>query len=114
MAAFIQGKYRDTPVYIYEDFEAIGALPIYLKRTIPVIDSKSNDLFFGRHIHPGHPNLVTADKVASSGESALIVVMNDRQGDFINSPLAGKSDRLVTIGRAKLFRFAAGTCCDRL
>jgi hypothetical protein len=89
--------------YIFEDFEAVGALPIYMKQTIPVIDSKSNDLYFGRQIRPDHPNFVTADKVLVSGDKALIVVMNDRLRDFENTSLPSVSTELAVIGRAKLF-----------
>jgi 4-amino-4-deoxy-L-arabinose transferase-like glycosyltransferase len=106
MASFIQDNYRNAPVYLYQDFEAIGALPIYLKRTVPVIDSRSNDLYFGRHIYPDHPNLVSEEKLLASGEVALIVVMKDRQRDFANTSLAKNAIELTTIGRTKLFRFA--------
>lgn len=106
MAAFISEHYPDAPVFLYEDFEAFGALPIYLSRTIPVIDSKSNDLYFGRRIRPNDPNLVGEDIVIKSGGDALVVVMTDRLGDFANSPLGKCSRELTAIGRARLFRAA--------
>ena len=106
IASFIQDNYRNASVYLYQDFEAVGALPIYLKRTVPVIDSRSNDLYFGRQIYPGHPNLISEEKLLMSGEEALIVVMNERQKDFANTSLAKHSIELTAIGRAKLFRYA--------
>ncbi|MDD5247422.1 MAG: glycosyltransferase family 39 protein [Rhodocyclaceae bacterium] len=104
IAAYIQDRDRNVPVYIFEDFEALGALPIYLKQTIPVIDSKSNDLAFGRRIRPHHPNFVTADKVLASGNEAVVVVMQDRLKDYAGTALPKVSTELTTIGRAKLFR----------
>lgn len=104
MAAFIRDNYRNVPIYIFEDFEAVGALPIYMKQTIPVIDSKSNDLFWARRIRPDHPNFVAADKVLASGNEALVVVMQDRLEDFESTSLSKASTELTEIGRAKLFR----------
>lgn len=105
MAGYIQENYGAARVFLFEDFEAFGALPIYLRRTIPVIDSKSNDLFFGRRLQPAHPNLVTADAVLAAERDALIVVMTDRQQDFAETPLAADSAELTRIGKAVLYRF---------
>lgn len=96
---------------VSQDFEAIGSLPIYLNQRIPVIDSKSNDPYFGHCIRPMDSSFVTSKTVAASSGEAVIVVMNDRQQDFENSPMARFSTELTMIGRAKLYRahFGAGS-----
>jgi hypothetical protein len=105
LAAYIRGSYgEEVPVYLFEDYEASGALPIYLGRAVPVIDSKSNDLYFGRRMLRRHRNLVSADAVAATAARPLIVVLKNRERDFAVSPLAERATEVTAIGRAKLYR----------
>ncbi|MCX7175894.1 MAG: glycosyltransferase family 39 protein [Proteobacteria bacterium] len=104
LAAYIQEHYPDARVYLYQDFESVGSLPIYLKRTLPVIDSQSNDLYFGRHRQPDHTNLVTAEAVAALGPGSLVVVLKERQHAYQSTPLAKCSEEVTTIGKARLLR----------
>jgi 4-amino-4-deoxy-L-arabinose transferase-like glycosyltransferase len=104
LAALIQDRFPQAHVYLYQDFEAAGALPIYLNRTIPVIDSRSNDLYFGHSILPHHPSFVTADQVMQERGERLIVVLNDRLKAFAGTELAGRVEDVAVIGRARLFR----------
>ncbi len=104
LALYIQQHASEAPVYLYRDYEAIGALPIYLHRNLPIIDCDSNDLYYGRHLRPDDVNLVDAAQVLSRGAGSLIVVMKDRLEDFESSPLAESAKELVEIGRVKLYR----------
>jgi len=106
LAAYIQNNYPDAPVYIYQDFESVGSLPIYLNRTIPVIDSQSNDLYFGRRKQPNHPNLVNVEDVTASGAGALVVVLKERQHAYKQTPLAVCSEEVATIGKASLLKLS--------
>lgn len=103
-AVYIRSHYDpETPVYLFEDFESAGALPIYLGRTVPVVDSKSNDLHYGRRVLRRHPSLVGADGVP---RNAVVVVLKNRRADFARSPLAARSVSVVDIGRAGLYLVA--------
>lgn len=104
LAQYIQQHAPAAPVYLYRDFEAIGALPIYLHRNLPIIDCDSNDLYYGRHQRPDDIHLVDAAQVLSRGAGSLIVVMKDRMEDFEQSPLAGYAKELTDIGRVKLYQ----------
>lgn len=104
MATYIQGKFPSSPVFLYQGFEDSGALPIYLDRTIPVIDSRSGDLYYGRRKYPGHPNFVTEDQTLAAGHDALIVVTTDREQDFARTKLKSRVVPEVLIGDAHLYR----------
>ena len=106
MANYIKRSHPDVPVYLYQDFETVGSLPIYLNRTLPVIDSKSNDLYFGRQMRPDYPNFVDASAVLKTGREALIVVTNDRLRAFEQSALIACASQLALFGRAALYRHA--------
>jgi len=43
---------KDSPLYIYQDFENISALFFYVTTRFKVIDSRSNDLYYGERL-PG-------------------------------------------------------------
>lgn len=104
MASYIRQNAPHAAVYLYQDFETIGALPIYLERPLPVIDCQSNDLYYGSHLQPSHPNLVSAAQVLARGGERLVVVMNDREATFQETPLAAKATMLMQIGRFRLYR----------
>lgn len=107
VAALIRDRYGDSlPVFLFEDYEALGALPIYLDRTVPVIDSKSSDLDFGRRVLKRAPTLVSAAHVQASGGPALVVVLKNRQQDFERTALAARAAEVARTGRATLFRVA--------
>ena len=104
MASYIRQNAPHATVYLYQDFETVGALPIYLERTLPVIDCQSNDLYYGSHLQPSHPNLVSAAQVLARDGERLVVVMNDREATFQETPLAAKATMLTQIGRFRLYR----------
>lgn len=102
LAAYVRANFGDRPdIFLFKDFEAIGGLPIYLKSTIPVIDSESNDLYFGRHAYPYHSMLVAG--ITANHPGALIVVAEDRQSAFAGTDVAEHASQLITVGRTKLY-----------
>jgi len=103
LAETIKTQYPDIPVYLYQDYEAVGALPVYLGHTVPVIDSMSSDLAYGRVKDPLHPNFVRAAEVAAR-DSGLVVVRDDRLQVFRSSPLAKNVQMTVRAGSASVFR----------
>ena len=104
MAMYVRTRFPGAPVFLFQDFEAFGALPIYLGHEVPVIDSKSNDLFFGKSLHPHHAMLLTEDQALALGPGSLIVVMNDRERAFTATRIARHVTRVTVIRRATLYR----------
>lgn len=105
LADLIRSRYGDAlPVFLFEDFEALASLAVYLEKDLPVIDSRSNDLYFGRTRIPDHPNFVEAGAVPAGSGEALVVVLGNRRRDFAASDLAGRAVAVATVGRATLYR----------
>lgn len=105
LATYITANFPHEPVFLYQDYEAYGALPIYLGHTVPVIDSRSNDLYFGARLRPNHPVLATEDAVRRQGH-ALIVVLRERSAAFRHSGLWAGATPLGSWGEATLYRWA--------
>lgn len=112
MAAYIKSGFAGAPIFLYQDYEAFGALPVYLDRNIPVIDSASNDLYFGRKLLPNHENLIDEDS-ALDQEEALIVVLSDREKSLRQSGLHSRIEKVGEIGRASLYRLRDASPVDR-
>jgi len=106
MASYIKGRFPSSPVFLYQDFEDFGALPIYLERNIPIIDSMSADLDYGRRQQPGHPSFSSEKQVLAQEPGALIIVMRDREQDFGNTMLKRRVVPEILIGNAHLYRIA--------
>jgi hypothetical protein len=104
MAAYIDGSFPGAPVFLYRDFEAYGALPIYLRRPVPVIESRSADLYYGWRQHPEHPAFALEDDVVASGPNALVVVLDYRRARFEQTRLRVRMEAVHTVGKATLFR----------
>ena len=107
MATYIQNKFSDRPVFLFQDFESFGSLPIYLQRAIPVIDSTSADLYSGHKKFPDHPNFLTEDQAIAGGSGTLIVVMHNKEQTFMQTKLQKQCVKIVEIGSAALYIISA-------
>jgi 4-amino-4-deoxy-L-arabinose transferase-like glycosyltransferase len=82
---------RDMPgrtVYLYRNFEQQSSLPFYLRHPVAVIDSHSNDLFWGNRLR-ANDLLVSADQFSERvihGGQVAVVVTERQRADF--RPLA--------------------------
>lgn len=103
MAGYIRSHFAHAPVFLYRDYEAYGSLPVYLGRITPVIDSRSNDLYFGSRLRPHDASLVTAQTVLDT-ENALIVVRDEREDAFRRSDLSSRSRAVHRAGGATLYQ----------
>lgn len=103
MAVYIQEKFPDRAVFLFQDFESFGALPIYLKRTIPVIDTSSADLYAGYKKRPDHPNFVSAAQVMGRRSGTLVIVMQNKEQVFRQTQLQKQCVKVVDIGPATLY-----------
>lgn len=104
VARYLRDAHPAAPVYLYQDFEAVASLAIYLDRTLPVIDSKSSDLYFGQRLFPEHPNFVTEERASSLEAGSLVVVADGRAAAFLSTGLGKRLEAVATIGRTRIFR----------
>jgi 4-amino-4-deoxy-L-arabinose transferase-like glycosyltransferase len=103
MATYIKENYPDRSVFLYKDFESLSSLPIYLNKTLPVIDSTSSDLYFGQQSFPNHPNFVTEDHVLKSENGSLVVVRKFNLPTFTQSKINQFSKKVIEIGPSTLY-----------
>ncbi|HZR70286.1 MAG TPA: glycosyltransferase family 39 protein [Burkholderiales bacterium] len=82
LAAYLRARPAVERVLLYEDYERLSSLPVYLDRPVGVVDSRSNDLAFGMTRGEG-PFLESARaRELLSGRSALLLVHRKRAADF--------------------------------
>lgn len=84
LAHYIQTELPDRQVYMYRYFEQLSSLPFYLKKTLPIVDAQSNDLFWGNRLRAGNRIYVQGDafRAAAAGKPLAIVVMDRHLKDF--------------------------------
>ncbi|MFI4939194.1 MAG: ArnT family glycosyltransferase, partial [Burkholderiales bacterium] len=75
LAQFLQTGLTGKSVYLYRNFEELSSLPFYLQQPVGVIDSRSNDLYWGNKLQ-ANDLLITGDqfeKILSSRQVAVVV-----------------------------------------
>ncbi|NEX62862.1 ArnT family glycosyltransferase [Noviherbaspirillum galbum] len=86
VAAFIQETLPQRQVFLYRNFEELSSLPFYLKQPLPVVDPRSNDLFWGDRLRPGNAITLSADRFAQQAArdpgGVAVVVMQRQLADF--------------------------------
>lgn len=84
VADYLQVHANNQPVYLYQDFERLSSLLFYYRQRLPIIDSKSHDLYFGSHTPAAVGGFI--DKTGFLREvqqHAIYVVMrNDKVAEF--------------------------------
>jgi 4-amino-4-deoxy-L-arabinose transferase-like glycosyltransferase len=87
VAAVLQRDLPQHTVYLYREFEQKSSLPFYLKKTVPVIESRSNDLFWGNKLRDNRIVLSAEQFSARMAVQPVAVVVADRHlKDFKESP----------------------------
>ena len=98
----------DCTVMLYRDYEGISAAGFYTRQTvIPVIDSESDDLWWGQVKHPDAESFVTSSDVlrrAMRGEHISVVVTRHERKHFLRSPLGRFSVLLRRHGGVSTYR----------
>jgi 4-amino-4-deoxy-L-arabinose transferase-like glycosyltransferase len=105
MAGYIAGNHPQAQVFLYQDYEKLASLPFYLQREVPVVDSVSNDLAFGKKLSPESENFLSAAEFAQVRDTApvVLVVHRHRLRELLLSP-AGAGLRLRhRIGNVSVF-----------
>ena len=84
LAAYLQAEMPGRAVYLYRNFEEQSSLPFYLKRPVPVIDARSNDLFWGNKLRRDNGIMISADQfgLRMQDQAVAVVVMARQIKDF--------------------------------
>ena len=82
MAEFIVRTLPNRPVYIYRQFEQNSSLPFYLKRRVFIVDSVSNDLFWGNKLRPFNKIMVSQAQLSAVSRPVVVVVMDSYLAEF--------------------------------
>lgn len=87
LADYINQHDPSRPVYLYQDYEKISSILFYLKKRLPLIDSKSNDLHYGmqRPTADGWFFSLNNFMDARDKEVNYVIARKDRFVDFLHS-----------------------------
>jgi hypothetical protein len=105
LAQYLQQEQAGRQVYLYRSFEELSSLPFYLKQTVPVIDSKSADLFWGDRLRPGNRSMLTSTQFAEKlpQQAVAIVVMNRELPRFRDTAYFNRFSAQHQIGNTTVF-----------
>lgn len=98
-------------VFLYKDYERISALQFYLKRPVSIIDSASNDLWYGQKQDGGKGRFVSLDNFLLSicRGKRVVVVHDKRLDDFRNKVPASLMQPVAHFGRVHVLAVCHGT-----
>lgn len=82
MANLIQQTLPNHKVYLYKHYEQNSSLPFYLKKSLNVIDSDSNDLYWGNKLRPQNTIVISSEQFRHEKEPAAVVVPNELVAEF--------------------------------
>jgi hypothetical protein len=77
-AQYVEARYPDRQVLLYQDYERLSSLPFYLKRQVAIVDSRSNDLLFGMRHSPDDEKFVSIERVRSLARARRVVILVHR------------------------------------
>jgi len=104
IAAYLQSRLSGHEVYLYRNFEQKSSLPFYLKHPVPVVDMRSNDLFWGNRLKQNDIALsVTQFEQRIQRQPAAIVVMERELAAFEAAGLAAQLSHREKIGDVLVF-----------
>lgn len=106
LARQMMHDYPDADVFVFQDFERISSLPYYLRRPIRIVDSRSNDLWFGQQSGMKPDAFLSANEFIASDahESPLLVVDRSRRDAFRRSALSAQMQAVAHTGRVTIYR----------
>jgi 4-amino-4-deoxy-L-arabinose transferase-like glycosyltransferase len=110
LAGHILTFHGAAPVFVFQDFEALSALPFYLRQTVGVIDSKSAALQFGRRLKGTTSQFPSAAKMVAGIDQPAIIVAHRGSMDSLKKTLM--FDRLSEVrrfGEVSVFKLEAVT-----
>ena len=104
LAQTLQHDLAGRPVYLYRNFEELSSLPFYLGQPVHVIDSRSNDLYWGNKLQANTLLIDGATFAEAATEHPVAVVVMQRQmDDFRTTPYFGRFKGQIRIGTNTVF-----------
>jgi hypothetical protein len=88
LADYINQHDSERPVYLFKDYEKVSSILFYLKKRLPMIESKSQDLYYGAHSSAAKGWFVSLNNFMSARENQeahYIVARKDSFMEFIHS-----------------------------
>jgi 4-amino-4-deoxy-L-arabinose transferase-like glycosyltransferase len=104
LAQYLRSELAGRSVYLFRNFEEQSSLPFYLKKPIPVIDSRSNDLFWGNKLR-ANDIVISADRFDQrmQSESVAVVVVDRQLEDFKATHFFNRFTGEKRIGETSVF-----------
>jgi hypothetical protein len=90
---------------VFRDYEALSSLGYYLHRPIGIVDSASNDLWYGQRLRPDPQRFPSLQRFVSEERyrDAAVVVAGRRRREFEASLLASRLEPVAHFGRTTLY-----------
>jgi 4-amino-4-deoxy-L-arabinose transferase-like glycosyltransferase len=104
LARVLQRDLAGRTIYLYRNFEEQSSLPFYLKHPIPVVDARSNDLYWGNRLRR-NDLIISAEKFLADAKAGpvAIVVMRRQLTDFGKEGLTDHFPHQKIIGETTVF-----------
>ncbi|WP_157984365.1 ArnT family glycosyltransferase [Undibacterium parvum] len=104
MASLLQEQHGERSVFLYRGYEEHSSLPFYLKKSLPLVDSRSSDLFWGNKLRVN--DIVLSDHgfdgASDNGAIALLVQHADVH-HFLLKDYSKKFSSIKKYSNATLF-----------
>lgn len=86
LAHYIVQHDPSRPVYLFKDYEKISSIVFYLKKRLMLIDSMSQDLYYGMHKPVANGWFLSLNNFVKAREEAhYVIARKDRFMEFIHS-----------------------------
>ena len=104
LAHVLQGELANRQVYLYRKFEELSSLPFYMGRPLHVVDSRSNDLYWGNKLQPNDLLIDGARfaQDAAAGPVAIVVTAHQMK-DFRTEPYFASFKEQAKVGDNTIF-----------
>jgi 4-amino-4-deoxy-L-arabinose transferase-like glycosyltransferase len=103
LAKVLQGE-PERQVYLYRNFEELSSLPFYMGRPLHVVDSRSNDLYWGNKLQPNDLLIDGKDFEQDAADRPVALVVTERQmKDFRAEPYFASLKKQQKIGNNTIF-----------
>lgn len=104
LSIYLKCELPDRAVYLYRNFEEQSSLPFYLKHPVPVVDARSNDLFWGNKLRT-NDIIISGDQflVVLAKRPVAIVVMQSQLKDFNAAGFTARFKGEKRIGNTTVF-----------
>jgi 4-amino-4-deoxy-L-arabinose transferase-like glycosyltransferase len=80
---YLDREAKDKPIYLYQDFDNISAMAFYTSSCFTIIDSTSNDLYYGKSLPEGQKQFIDKKEfLANLKQKSYIVVPTKKLAQF--------------------------------